>query len=171
VAVAGSAVAATVTWNQVQGAVGYSVKRWKQDDLKCCNNEVQGLSVKALTWTDEGANREGFPLAGVYVFQVTVTMDNGTSGATVVNWQRPDPAPVGSRASQLAARPLQTVGLAAPTGAQRPRRIGPHLATGTGRDRLPDRCGADGGRSVESISQRPNRGDPVLLYPAANMDT
>ena len=116
VAVTGSAVAATVTWNPVNGAVAYSVKRWKQDDPKCCNNEAQGLSVKAPTWTDNGASQEGFPVAGVYVFEVTVAMDNGTSGATVINWQRPDPAPVVPRGGRIATKPLQTVNLAAPTG-------------------------------------------------------
>ena len=114
---AGTAAAATLTWNSVEGALSYSVRRWKQDDPRCCNNSVAALDAKTATWTDGGPRNEGFPLAGVYVFEVTAVLANGTSGATVVNWQRPDAVPIVSRGNP---EPLKGVGtlpeLPAPVG-------------------------------------------------------
>jgi hypothetical protein len=84
--VTGTAVSATVTWQPVKGAVSYSVKRWKRDDLKCCNNSVEGLTQPL--WTDHGAAREGFPQPGVYVFEVTASR-KGSSAAAVLDWTLP----------------------------------------------------------------------------------
>ncbi|MDQ6887157.1 MAG: hypothetical protein M3068_07650 [Gemmatimonadota bacterium] len=55
-AVTGTSASATVTWQPVEGAVSYSVKRWKQDDLRCCNNAVADLTT--TTWTDNGPTKE-----------------------------------------------------------------------------------------------------------------
>lgn len=67
--VTGTAASATVTWEPIRGAMSYSVKRWKQDDPKCCTNAVRGLTE--TRWTDQGPAGEGFPQPGIYVFGVT----------------------------------------------------------------------------------------------------
>ena len=118
IAVTGTATSATVTWQPVAGALSYSVKRWKQDDLRCCNNAVS--SIGKPTWIDYGVSEAGFPQAGTYVFEVGVVLDNNTTGATQFLWTRPDPV-----AATLIAPPppptltvntLATVSLAAPAG-------------------------------------------------------
>jgi microsomal dipeptidase-like Zn-dependent dipeptidase len=102
--VTGTTASATVTWKPVEGAGSYSVKRWKQDDLKCCNNSVADLTE--TTWTDNGPTREGFQ-PGVYVFEVTAQL-KGTSGVAVINWTLPEapaPAPAPTTARTRAAPP------------------------------------------------------------------
>ena len=70
--VTGTAASAAVSWRPVEGAVSYSVRRWKQDNPKCCTNAVEGLTE--TTWTDQGPAREGFLQPGVYVFEVTAQL-------------------------------------------------------------------------------------------------
>jgi hypothetical protein len=113
--VTGTAASATITWQPVVGGVSYSVKRWKQDDLRCCNNASSALGKP--TWTDYGASEAGFTQAGIYVFEVTVVMEDRTTAASVVNWTRPEvaPAPVISREA-LTVKTVQTLSLAAPAG-------------------------------------------------------
>ena len=114
-AVTGTAASATITWQAVTGGVSYSVKRWKSDDPRCCNNASSSLGKP--TWTDVGATNEGFAQAGIYVFEVTVVMDDRTTGVSQVNWTRPDaaPAPVITRDAITVKTPL-TLNLAAPAG-------------------------------------------------------
>ena len=100
IAVTGTAASATVSWQAMAGAVSYSVRRWKQDDLKCCNNAASGIGKPA--WVDYGASNEGFAQAGVYVFEVSVLLDDKTTGVSQFSWTRPEtpaaslavPAPV-----------------------------------------------------------------------------
>ena len=87
--VTGTAASATVTWEPVRGAVSYSVKRWKQDDLKCCNNTVEGLTRPG--WADQGAAGEGFPQPGIYVFRVTAHVE-GARATAWINWTLKDEA-------------------------------------------------------------------------------
>ena len=110
-AVTGTAASATITWQAVTGGVSYSVKRWKADDLRCCNNASSSLGKP--TWTDVGATNEGFSQAGIYVFEVTVVMEDRTTGTSQVSWTRPDAAPVISREA-LTVKTVQTLSLAAP---------------------------------------------------------
>jgi hypothetical protein len=112
-AVTGTAASATITWQAVTGGVSYSVKRWKADDLRCCNNASSSLGKP--TWTDVGATNEGFSQAGIYVFEVTVVMEDRTTGTSQVSWTRPDAAPVISREA-LTVKTVQTLSLAAPSG-------------------------------------------------------
>jgi hypothetical protein len=107
--VTGTPASATVTWQPVEGAVSYSVKRWKQDDLKCCNNSVADLPRP--TWTDNGSSREGFPQPGVYVFEVTAQL-KGTSGVAVINWTLPGAA----TPALVAVAPVSIAAAPAPTG-------------------------------------------------------
>jgi hypothetical protein len=118
IAVTGTAASATVTWEPVAGALSYSVKRWKQDDLRCCNNAVGKLGKP--TWIDYGVSESGFPQSGTYVFEVGVVLDNNTTGASQFLWTRPDPV-----AATLISPPppptltvntLPTLSLAAPAG-------------------------------------------------------
>jgi hypothetical protein len=116
IAVTGTATSATVTWQPVAGALSYSVKRWKQDDLRCCNNAVSTLGKP--TWIDYGVSESGFPQAGTYVFEVGVVLDNNTTGATQFLWTRPDPVAATIIAPPppptLTVNTLATVSLAAP---------------------------------------------------------
>ncbi len=96
VEVTGTSASATVTWQPVKGAVSYSVKRWKQDDPKCCNNAVSDLTT--TTWTDIGPEKQGFPQPGIYVFEVTAQLE-GTSSVATTTWTLPPVAtPTGAPA-------------------------------------------------------------------------
>jgi len=115
--VTGTAASATINWQPVAGGVSYSVKRWKQDDLRCCNNASTSLAKP--TWIDYGPSEAGFTQAGIYVFEVTVVMDDRTTAASVVNWTRPDAAPVIAPTISREAITLKTIptlALAAPAG-------------------------------------------------------
>ena len=103
--VTGTAASATVTWQPVEGAVSYSVRRWNQADPKCCNNAVEGLTE--TTWTDQGSAREGFPQPGVYVFEVTANLERGTAVAAL-DWTLPaEPRVASSKVAPTRQRPAE----------------------------------------------------------------
>jgi hypothetical protein len=114
--VTGTAASATVTWELVRGAMSYSVKRWKQDDVKCCNNSVEGLTRPA--WIDQGSAGEGFPQAGIYVFEVTAQLGATETPQTVgvMTWTSPAGAAAAPSPTIVAAGgPLSAPGAIAPT--------------------------------------------------------
>lgn len=119
--VTGTSASATVTWQPVRGAVSYSVKRWKQDDPKCCKNSVEGLTRPA--WTDEGSDRKGFPQPGIYVFEVTAQLE-GATAAAVVNWTLSDPARPNTNLTLVPVGPVSAV-LAPVTPAAAPSQPAP----------------------------------------------
>ena len=80
---------ATVTWEPVAGAVSYTVTRSMPAQPLCCEGSVAGLTT--TTWTDPGPQMIGFALAGVYVFEVTAVLGDGTTVSGQANWTRPDP--------------------------------------------------------------------------------
>ncbi|MGE0440191.1 MAG: hypothetical protein AB7L66_12350 [Gemmatimonadales bacterium] len=83
----GSPAYTTISWARpgppLRGFL-YSVQRWLETDLDCCNAQVNGLS--ATQWTDEGVQ-----WAGVYVYRVTAFYPDGRVGAADVRYVRPDP--------------------------------------------------------------------------------
>jgi hypothetical protein len=62
----------------------YSVQRWMESDLTCCNAQVNGLT--AQNWKDEGTQ---WP--GTYVYRVTAFHSNGSVGISETKWVRPTP--------------------------------------------------------------------------------
>ncbi len=61
-----------VTWGLLGGVTSYTVKRWKIDDLTCCDRTSPALN--GPPWQD-GA----LPVAGTYVFEVTATSPGWTA--------------------------------------------------------------------------------------------
>jgi hypothetical protein len=61
-----------VSWGLLGGVTSYAVKRWKIDDLACCNRTSPALN--GPPWQD-GA----LPVAGTYVFEVTATSPGWTA--------------------------------------------------------------------------------------------
>jgi hypothetical protein len=61
-----------VTWGLLGGTSSYTVKRWKLNDLTCCNAASTGLS--GPPWQD-GA----LPVAGTYVYEVTASNPGWTA--------------------------------------------------------------------------------------------
>jgi len=60
-----------VQWSPLRGVTGYTVKRWKSNDLTCCNNssaQQQALSP----WQDTPLT-----VAGTYVYEVTASWVTG----------------------------------------------------------------------------------------------
>ncbi len=56
-----------VQWSPLRGATGYTVKRWKSNDLTCCNNS--SAPQQALSpWQDAALT-----VAGTYVYEVTAS--------------------------------------------------------------------------------------------------
>ena len=88
--VTGTRAGATLAWNPVNGALSYSVKRWKQGDRNCCNNSVEGLTQPK--WEDRGAAGAGFPGPGVYVFKVVAHL-GGSRASGQTTWTLTDEAP------------------------------------------------------------------------------
>ncbi len=62
-----------VQWAALNGATGYRVKRWKSNDLTCCNNASGTLA--GPPWQDAT-----LLVQGTYVYEVTASM---TAGVTV----------------------------------------------------------------------------------------
>jgi hypothetical protein len=64
-----------VSWQPVAVRAGYSVKRWKIDDLVCCNaSSPTSPGITAPPWQDAP-----LPVAGTYVYEVTAAMSGGTA--------------------------------------------------------------------------------------------
>jgi hypothetical protein len=77
---------ATISWAdpvQMRGFV-YSVQRWLESDLTCCNAQVNGMT--ATQWKDEGVQ---WP--GAYIYRITVFYPDGRVGSTDTRYVRPQP--------------------------------------------------------------------------------
>jgi hypothetical protein len=77
---------ATISWAdpvQMRGFV-YSVQRWLESDLTCCNAQVNGMT--ATLWKDEGLQ---WP--GAYIYRITVFYPDGRVGSTDTRYVRPQP--------------------------------------------------------------------------------
>jgi hypothetical protein len=72
VTVTQGATGPVVNWQTVAAPATYTVKRWLWNDLTCCNNN--SASLTGPPWQDVP-----LPLAGTYVYQVTVTTNGGTA--------------------------------------------------------------------------------------------
>lgn len=60
-----------VQWSSLRGVTGYTVRRWKSNDLTCCNNS--SASLQALSpWQDTPLT-----VAGTYVYEVTASWVTG----------------------------------------------------------------------------------------------
>jgi hypothetical protein len=84
-----------VSWQGVAAPATYTVQRWKIDDRSCCNNASGNLT--GPPWQDVQP-----PLAGTYVYQVTVSTSGGTATgqAQFINLQQ------GSRIASAALPPV-----------------------------------------------------------------
>jgi hypothetical protein len=64
-----------VSWQPVSVAAAYLVRRWKIDDVTCCNNASPASAPLAgPPWQDAP-----LPVAGTYVYEVTATMSGGVA--------------------------------------------------------------------------------------------
>jgi hypothetical protein len=64
-----------VSWLPVSVPAAYSVRRWKIDDLSCCNNASPPTpALNGPPWQDGP-----LPVAGTYVYEVTATMSGGVA--------------------------------------------------------------------------------------------
>ncbi len=64
-----------VNWLPVSVPAVYSVRRWKIDDLTCCNNASPPTpALNGPPWQDAA-----LPVAGTYVYEVTATMSGGVA--------------------------------------------------------------------------------------------
>jgi len=64
-----------LSWQPVSVAAAYLVRRWKIDDLTCCNNASPASAPLAgPPWQDAP-----LPVAGTYVYEVTATMSGGVA--------------------------------------------------------------------------------------------
>jgi hypothetical protein len=62
-----------VQWTPLRGVTGYTVRRWKEDDLTCCNNS--SASQLALSpWQDAPLTA-----AGTYVYEVTASFPTSSA--------------------------------------------------------------------------------------------
>jgi hypothetical protein len=75
VSVAQGAAGPVVNWLPVSVPAAYSVRRWKIDDLTCCNNaSPPSPALTGPPWQDAP-----LPVAGTYVYEVTATMSGGVA--------------------------------------------------------------------------------------------
>jgi hypothetical protein len=72
VTVTTSAAGPLVGWQAVPRATGYAVKRWKLDDIACCNNASGTTFTAASPWQDKP-----LPMSGTYVYRVTANTPVG----------------------------------------------------------------------------------------------
>lgn len=82
----GSPAYTTVNWSvplPMRGTI-YSVQRWLESDLTCCNAQVNGLTT--TRWTDDGVQ-----WSGTYVYRITAFYPDGSVGAVDARYVRPDP--------------------------------------------------------------------------------
>jgi len=96
-----------VTWGLLGGVSSYTVKRWKLNDLTCCNAVSPALS--GSPWQD-GA----LPAAGTYIYEVTATNPGwtATGQAQFVQFKSPGQiATVAPPASTAPANPAVTSGV------------------------------------------------------------
>jgi hypothetical protein len=110
-----------VSWLAVAAPATYTVKRWKIDDQSCCNNNSANLT--GPPWQDVQP-----PLAGTYVYQVTVTTNGGTATgqAQFVNFKQggqiastglaPTPSPGPRTITPTSPTPVVTAPTAAASG-------------------------------------------------------
>jgi len=88
ITIAGSTASADVAWQPVTGALSYSIKRTTPDG----NAPKTYAGVTATTWKDQGPLGIGFPVKGIYVYEVTATLGGGATVSGQASWTRPDPS-------------------------------------------------------------------------------
>ena len=64
-----------VQWTAISNVTGYTVKRWKIDDLACCNN-ASAVQQAVSPWQDAA-----LLLNGTYVYEVQATLNTGATVA------------------------------------------------------------------------------------------
>lgn len=82
----GSPAFTTISWAspiQMRGFI-YSVQRWLESDLTCCNAQIDGLTT--TQWMDEGVQ---WP--GAYVYRITAFYPDGRVGSVDTRYLRPMP--------------------------------------------------------------------------------
>lgn len=87
ITIAGSTASADVSWQPVPGAVSYSIKRTTPDG----NPPKTYPGITTTTWKDLGPLGIGFPLKGVYLYEVTAAFGGSPSVSGQASWTRPDP--------------------------------------------------------------------------------
>ncbi len=107
IAVNGTLASAAVSWTPVTGAVSYSLVRTSPAGYG--NYGTAPILLTTNTWTDPGPTGIGFPAAGVYRYDITAALSNGTSVSGSASWTRPDPtcaAPPPSQPNQPIIDPI-----------------------------------------------------------------
>jgi hypothetical protein len=109
-----------VSWLAVAAPATYTVKRWLWNDLTCCSNSSGNLT--GPPWQDVNP-----PLAGTYVYEVTVTTSSGTAsgqaqfivlkqGGQIANTGLAAPSSGSRTGSPTSTTPIATPPIAAGTG-------------------------------------------------------
>jgi hypothetical protein len=87
--VSGGPAVTTIDWSVLSGnlrvtAQFYSLQRWKESDLTCCNAQWDGL--RSFQLVDEGA-----PWPGKYIYRLTAFYSNGSVGSIDAPYAPPAP--------------------------------------------------------------------------------
>ncbi|HEU5219051.1 MAG TPA: hypothetical protein VFU23_10355 [Gemmatimonadales bacterium] len=107
-----------VQWTALNGATGYTVKRWLSSDLTCCNNSSGTLA--GPPWQDQA-----LLASGTYVYEVSATLNVGLPVVEQAQFTRVMPVststpsvpiPTTSSGTTAAPTPVVSAPIAAQTG-------------------------------------------------------
>jgi hypothetical protein len=93
-----------VTWPPVPAATGYSVSRWKADDLSCCNTSSGRMWAAMSPWQDSP-----LPMSGTYEYVVAALTPTGVlRGVAQFGFRMPGGAPTAPPPTPVVAQPAAT---------------------------------------------------------------